>query len=384
MRPYSPHRIDAYESCKLYFKALYQDGMRDNVKSDAMLGGALFHRLAQKYYQHLIDTEQPTDISEINHIIQSNIRSEPMSVIDEYTQIFRTWAESQVINDGTWKNIGVEKRLALDADYTPVPIDNDDDWDSDKIFIRGIIDRLEVYGNDVIIRDYKTNYVVPSESELRNSLQAQIYPLLVVKAMDIIPNSITFVFEYVRFNISRSIDINPDMNNTETWLHNKAEEIENTVEYPATFCSMCEFCPVRGECPAMLKALNNNIQPPTNADEAVKLGETLLALERKVNDVKELMKLYISNHGSVRVGDQEYRQNISESYEFEDTEKFVNYMIDKGLDKSTIWQMLKVGKTNFEKAMKKAKMEEIIPNVVDEVGTPKITSRTQFYKVREK
>jgi RecB family exonuclease len=354
-----------------------------------MLGGALFHRLAQIYYRHLIETNQPNDIEVINPIIQNNIKTEPLAVIEEYTQIFRAWAERQSILEGTWDDILLEKRLAVDDEFHPVLIDSDDDWDSGSIFVRGVLDRLDII-NGITIRDYKTDHIIPSQEELSNSLQTKIYPILAweyLRETTTIPKpeTVRFVYEYVRFGVTREIEINMDQlyKYTPTWLINKAIAIEGTTEYQPTFCSHCESCPVRDTCPAIQKALSAEIKPAANPEEAIGLAESLIAYEQKIKDLKELLDLYIENHGSVRLTDREYRQKVSESYEFTDAKKLTEYLIGLGVEKDLIWQMLKAGKTDFERMMKKLKRAEEISAIVNEVGTPKFETRKQFYKVKE-
>jgi len=379
LKPYSPSRIETFDTCQFLGKSIYIDGMKKET-SDVMAGGGLFHRLAQKYYQHLIDTEQPSDIEMIESIIGANIESEPLLVIDEYGQMFRKWALSQFVGDGTWKNISTEKKMAVDEEFRPVPITNDEDWDAD-IFVRGIIDRLEMREIPTII-DYKTNHVLPSEKEMENSLQTRIYPMLVLKNLGIV-SEVRVIFEFVRFGVSREIIVTPEqIASIEPWLKKKAAEIEGIKEYTATMNSRCEYCPAKTVCPAMKKALENDICMPSSEDGAVKLAETLIAWQEKVKSATEYLKMYISNHGVVTVGDQEYKQKVSESYEFQDAKMFVDFLIEKGIDKAAIWSMLSVGKTDFEKSMKKLKIAELIPDVVDKIGTPKISTMTKFYKVK--
>jgi len=231
--------------------------------------------------------------------------------------------------------------------------------------------------------DYKTNHAIPSEKEMENSLQTRVYPLLISKEFGI-NTQIKVVYDFVRFNKQMEFIVYPEQyKSIEAWLIKKAEEIENTTEYAATFCSRCEYCGSRVDCPAIKKALeNDNIIMPVGESDAVSLAETLIALQGKVKEVTKLLKLYLQNHPGIIVGDQEYMQKVSESYEFQDPEKLVILMKEKGIAKEYIWQALTASKTSFEKAMKRAKMIEIASEIAEEVGTPKVSTRTQFYKVK--
>jgi len=383
MRPYSTTRIEHFDNCKYSWKKTYIDGIKRS-SNDYMQGGALFHRLANQYIQHLIKTGQPTDIEAIEPIINNNIGKETFGVIDGYSELFRSWAQNQYIFNDHEISIYTEMKIAVDADFCPVGISNEDDWESDKIFLRGIIDRINLDDYNVEIIDYKTYYSIPSDKELEESLQTKIYPLLVAKILDVRDKIIKMVYEFVRFGIKKEFIIDPgQFDKTEAWLRKKAEEIENTKEFEATFCEYCSYCGVKDSCPAMKRALaNEDIYMPTNEAEAVKLAESLLAIQEKEKAIANFLKLYITEYGPVRIGDQEYRQNINESYEFENTERFVDILKTKGVPKEYIWQMLSVTKTDFEKIMKKAKMADRIKEIVDEVGTPKISTMTKFFKVK--
>ena len=372
-RPYSASRIKHWIDCQ-YSCAAHYIG---NIKQEdvgVMLGGSLFHRLAHDYMQHLIQTEQPTDIEAVNSIIAKGIKAEPIGVVDEYSGLFREWAPGQCNNGG---KVMLEKKLAVDDNFQA-----NDMWDSPDVFFRGVIDKLILDDIPTVI-DYKTNHVIPSEKEMENSLQTRVYPLLVSKTFGI-NTQIRVVYDFVRFNRQMEFIVYPEQYKAiEAWLKKKGEEIESTTEYTATFCSRCEYCGSRADCPAIKKALkNDNIIMPTGEADAVSLAETLIALQGRTKEITKLLKLYLQNHESITVGDQRYMQKVSESYEFHDLEKLVNLMKERGIAKEYIWQALTASKTNFERALKKAKMIEIAPEIVEEVGTPKIATRTQFYKVK--
>lgn len=378
MKPYSASRIRHFDDCNYSWKCHYVDGVAQE-SADVLLGGSLFHRLAHDYVQHLMRTEQPTDIEAINSIVTKGIKAEPISVVDEYSDLFREWAPGQYNGGG---KVMVEMKLAVDDNFQAINSNSDEVWNSKDVFFRGIVDKLILDDIPTVI-DYKTNHAMPSEKEMENSLQTRVYPLLVSKTFGI-NTQIRVVYDFVRFNKQMEFVVYPEQyKEIEAWIVKKVEEIENTVEYKATFCSRCEYCGSRVDCPAIKKALeNDNIIMPGGEADAVSLAETLIALQGKVKEVTGLLKLYLQNHGNITVGDQQYMQKVSESYEFQDPEKLVTLMKEKGIAKEYIWQVLTASKTSFERALKKAKMIEIAPEIVEEVGTPKISTRTQFYKVK--
>jgi len=380
MRPYSPNRFSHWDDCQFSWAAHYKDKIKQKDVS-VMMGGGLFHRLAHKYDQHLLDTDQPTDIEMIEPLIKKHCGTEPLDVIDEYSDIFRYWAPTQNIQDRN--NIYLEQRLAVDENFNSIMITDDKSWDSKDVFCRGIIDRLDI--RDIpVIKDYKTNHVIPSDDELENSLQTRIYPMLVAKEFNI-TTEIRVIYEFVRYGVQKEFTVYPEQyQNITEWIQKKAAEIEAAREYEATFCSRCEYCPVRDGCPAMKRALDvEDIIMPTNEFEAIALGETFIALREKGKAVESLLKIYLQNHGSIPVGDQEYRQSVSNSYEFNNVENLVNVLISKGISKPDVWGMLGCTKTNFEKVMKRLKLKDMIDEVIDELGTPKISTMTKFYKVKK-
>jgi len=376
LRPYSSSRIRHFDDCNYSWKRHYVDGVAQK-SADVLLGGSLFHRLAHDYVQHLLQTDQPTDIEAINGIIVKGIKAEPIGVVDEYSGLFRNWAPGQC-NNGD--EVMLELKLAVDDTFQAMV---GDVWDCPDVFFRGIVDKLIL--NDIpTVIDYKTHNAIPSEKEMENSLQTRVYPMLVSKTFGI-NTQIRVVYDFVRFGKQMEFTVYPEQyKEIEAWLIKKAEEIENTTEHKATFCSRCEYCGSRADCPAIKKALeNDNIIMPGGEADAVSLAETLIALQGKVKEVTGLLKLYLQNHGNITVGDQQYMQKVSDSYEFQDPEKLVALMKERGIAKEYIWQALTASKTSFERAMKKAKMIEIAPEIVEEVGTPKISTRTQFYKVKQ-
>lgn len=379
MKPYSVSRIELWDKCKYVFKRHYVDGVPTGT-NNVMLGGRLSHFLNAKYTGHLINTEQPSDIEMIPKIAKDTKEPIPFAIIDEYTKLFKQWAETFQLQN--FIDVSVERRLALDINYNPVIVNTDEFWNSKKVFVRGIIDFLDIGEGKIV--DYKTNHTIPPKREMESSLQTRLYPLLVSKNFDI-DYEITVVYDFVRYGHKMEFIVKPEQYmSVEDWLKNKAEEIESEVDFKPTICSYCEYCSVKNECPAIKKALNNDeILFPENQEGAVNLSNTLLGLQERAKEIVSILKEYVDVHGSVNTGDIEYRQNISESYEINDCKALVNLLKTRGVEDQFIWQILSASKKNIESVLKKAKVRELIEVVKEELAENTVKTRYGFYKVKK-
>lgn len=152
----SKSRISTFKWCPLKYKKNYIDGIRDNSPNHSLAIGTRFHAFADTLIKVVTDKEIP--YSRWYELIHPDY--------SEYEKEMLTWFIDQEIDRLSEFNFDIDKWKPAATEYKVV---------NHKYGLRGIIDRIDIIDDLMIINEYKT-----SKSIIDQNLQQEFgfYKLL--------------------------------------------------------------------------------------------------------------------------------------------------------------------------------------------------------------
>jgi len=397
--PISPTRMKAMD-CPYYFCQKYVEREEDDDTSapQYLLMGKLFHEVIEKYNKLLFKNRLNSD-SELFEKIFMTVWDEnkyiPESKYEEIKDVLTSFVETHVFDferalaqcascggfsvsshdcaDCGGKDIkGGEIELALDWNLLQTQ------WMAEDVWLRAKLDRVDIYPESslCVITDYKTGYYIPSETELKHSLQSIIYPFA-MKALNQSLERFKVVFHYIRWNKKKEIEFegNNWFHAVETRLKNFTERITKKVIDPDTEwppivgenCAICQF-----ECPL----LERGIQPMKTLDQARDTGMQIQALDKKRKELLESLKVWTkATEEMVDIGIGVYGWHPSETLRGLKADRIAEFCLKKGIDLN---QLLSVDLKRIKKLE-----EDDIKNEILSMAKITTSSKFQFKKSEE-
>lgn len=287
-----------------------------------------------------------------------------------------------------------EQKMAIDNDGNAV------DFFDRASKLRGVADKIDFYGDSLIVTDYKSSRSMLSEDEMARDMQTKIYVYLVLKALGINSDNITGLSEvisridYIRFNkcveykVSGHDAIRRLLHEAETWVGatiesilKEAEKKENVFKPERnSFCTSCDigelgYCNLYNNIAEGVKDIEQMlISTPQDCEKAWKQYEKNSIENRRLqSDCKNFMKMY---DGPVSV-DNTARLNfyVKEDEKY-DLAKMIDVLTDNyDITLETIIAYASISKENFKKVMKKTRVD--IKDEHKELFT-KIVKKSEF------
>lgn len=288
------------QGCLARYKAIYIDGI-DDVSVHALRGIA-YHKVKHKYVLALIENQVPQDFELAKEAFRSGIAAAqtPSHLIPEVRQLWDFCAEKF--------ELPLERFVAAEEKQTSGAL----------VFTPDLVlahpDR-----NELEIIDDKTWWHSLTEVEAKLSFQSRYY---IRHAMARWPNfaSYRFTFAFVRFNRFVSVVFTPDELDQ---LDREVEASIATIEeakrinhWPAVAGPACTYCELR--CPLVDQAITMP-KRLEKMEQAVQLGEWVLAAEQMLKSAKKALKQYSSGSGPVNVNGVEWanRPVLNRAYPIE-------------------------------------------------------------------
>lgn len=310
MMTYSYSKFRKYGECPAAFKAAYIDHI-PSEPSPELLRGNMVHRIISAYLLHLRENHLRTDITEMETIAEQvfydpTVRREcPISddAWEEVAGLADTFARTANIGPAFARS---EMKMAVDHDLQPWP------YEDPNVFIRAILDRLDLDGERAVIYDYKTGY----HAEF-NKLQAEVYCYMVFKNYPQV-NIIIPIFHHIPVAVEkRGEEVGRDrLDGLEKKLRKMAAMIQADKEFAPTPGAACDDCPY--PCPAKQSGLASI----ANDDGARAIAEDLILLDKQKKDKEKMLRDWCNRRGFVEVNGLVYGFHVSESQEFNDVGEF--------------------------------------------------------------
>jgi len=358
------HGGDAHGGCPFAFKLIRIDKI-PRVTAEPLLIGQMLHELAAKYLNRLISQGLQTDWAWAQQITP---KEAPADVLEVWPRAYENFILPPV------ENPGVELQLAFNRAWEPC------EYHAPEVFFRMVLDFTFLQGGLAVIKDWKSNRAVIEIDPEHIPLQLRIYGWGARRTRYPDAQEILLQLHFLRYGAEREILLTPgDLDTVPAELEAKIAIIEAEKYFDPTPGSFCGWCGVTSHCPVMAQALvPANVLYPVNHEDAVKAATLLLAIEEMGKAIKNHLKAWVTEYGSITVGNVIYGPSSSVSYDL-DPEQVVNDLLAQGVEPSQVWPMLSLTKTSLDRGLKKLKRKELLDGILGQYQA-KTVEKVGFHK----
>jgi putative RecB family exonuclease len=364
-------RLDTYSRCPLAYKARYLDPQiygADCIKplpdplSPALLGN-LCHRSLELAGQVLLQARH-----------KGRLFRHQRLVLDCLSQAFQEHpqAAGQLVADAQailveYLKAGdfyADQILGLEWPFELVLEEPDGD-----ILLVGFIDRLEVTPEGVVkIRDYKTNRMLYTKDELRQSLQASIYEIAVreSEALAVTPDTaVDFDFIMLRHGtIQRTRRTESDLQLAVHQIVTLVRRCERSTRFDPQLNKYCAYCDHKTRCSLWREVVERGLpQAHVNPRDLSAIGieyERMTSASKilysRKEELSDLMKIHLIGHEQIETPTHLFRTNASNETTFLDAHQVAS-LLARAYNRSLAAVLRRIGrisKTEFDAVMKDA------------------------------
>jgi PD-(D/E)XK nuclease superfamily protein len=348
-------RLDSFENCPLGFKAKYIDKVPEPKHYLALLGG-FFANWSKSYIDHLVETRQASDMARGVSLLEEQWKArgehKEFKMLSEAVRFEARELVDGFLGSHTFEParvLGTELDVALDERWEMT------DWFSKEAFFRAKLDLATLPASDngkvVGITDYKTGFAAWSEEETKNSSQLRRYTVAMRSFM---PDADRFdvTLDFVRSGVVRGpYPFEPEVAEEEkasiVSISDRIESALKTGKWEPTPGAGCQFCPIFDKCPKRDEALTFRV--PQTDEEAVRATQRLIMLETESKGLKEKLKVYAAEHGTVITNGMQYGASKTERVTY-DLDELTKWAVAFGLSPL---RLLKSDNELIEKTLKK-------------------------------
>ncbi len=364
-------RADRFTSCRFAFKHDYpQDGtVVPENQSLPLLGGKYFHQLAEEWgkAQAAEPALKPDEL--MNTLVATHPKGLPFEVYDDIKGVFLAWTERTVLEFPD--KCRFELVLAFNRAWEPV------EWDADDVFLRMVIDRVDLINTPTRIIDYKTTRALQTAKKL----QQLTYAFGLNLALGDDHRDFEVGEQYVRFPrvpIKFATLTYEDYRGIGDYYLGLDAEIEANEDWAPTINSWCGLCDHTGICPKYKDEIAGTDLDVTTMEQAQRLAEKQFVADARSKDVKKILKAFAEVHGSLKFGDQEYGPKVSPGVEWNDLKGLAEFV--KEHHDVDLWPYLGLTSTSFKK-IKALKADDIRTGLVLAYGEITSSQKFTFHKV---
>jgi len=349
--------------CPFRFNALRIAKTYKEPETDAMIVGAAFAKLTDRYRKHCFIAHNQCDTEALLKIageIRGTLAADQSDAFGEIVERFKD-SEFAVIPPAehvSWWS--TEYQVAYDADLHPIL--HPDAWFDKGAAFRAVADFVYRSGPDLYVIDDKTGRGTPDPWQLK------IYAALLPRAIGCSPDRVVCIFNNI-LGKKEVIEFFPaDLYDVDEKLKARMAEINAWTEFPARACDACKWCSVPGcsirqDVATALEThpktpilkIPDSITMPLEADHALLF---VLFAESIVDQVKDLLRAYVESNGPVTAGGKIAKLKPSESWKATHVEKIVKTLAAYGVPVNQIWDSLSITESAIEKIMKKNKLQD--------------------------
>lgn len=341
---YSYTALSLYEQCPHRYRIERVEG-RKPAPTRPLLVGQAVHAAIAAYLRHLQAERLATDVTWADAALDEAARE--VAALDS-----DGWAEVGEVFRGFVLAYAFEpERIAEVEKREAIPLAGDEFW--------AVIDLLEITDGTPRLRDWKTNWNVPTPAETDRDFQLRCYAWAVHRLYGY--EEVECVLEYVRHGVSRSVVVGPEeIERTEKRLLGIIEKLQTEqdwVPHPGHYCS---WCPWAAECPA---------GADTGGDPAAMAGR-ILVLESELKALRQQLAAWCAENGLLEVGGEVfgYLSPKDGSWTVTDKAAFSAALSSLGYDP---WEYLSVNGTKL-RSLRTAKKHAaawaaVMPYVAQEV-----------------
>lgn len=372
--------------CPFRFRVLRIDRSYKEPETEALQVGSEVARLLQDYRNTCIIRGLRNDAS----FFDANKELIPEPLRERVWKLIKAFIASEFVNvpiGPKWMH--VEGKFAFDSDLKFLGTTKDA-WLSPRVAFRSVADfcYYDPAAGELVIIDDKTGFGEPDELQLR--LYAHLiriawmhYHNSIAQGMQL--QKVRCVFNNLATQSKQELEFEPgETNGMREIILERIREVNAMTEWPARVCSMCKWCSVPG-CEnresarqALVTAeaspvisIPEKIELPADAEKAllfVSFAEDVVAR------VKDLLKVWVEEHGPVSHGGKIAQFSDRESWKPVDLARLCKALIAYGATPELVWNNLSLTKSALETVVKKAKLEPKLPFI--EAMVEKKSSKT--------
>lgn len=363
--------------CPFRFNALRIAKTFKEPETDPMRVGSSVHECLEKYLKHCFSAGVETDYEWLSKY------SFPDDIADKCSPMIETFRDRMgftVPIAARWR--AIEGKAAYNDFLLPLP--GDDGWFSKQAAFRAVVDFAYVYGDTLYVVDWKTGRGDP------DPFQTEIYAYLIPKLLpDAFRNQasqnqvtrVACVFGELAKGRMTTAGEFPVGDGVGQETHQKIvewiEKVNAWTEFPAVACDQCRWCRVP-DCPVRSGVgqaiVDREAKPrapvlsiPTQikcAPDAEKAVQFVAFAERIIDQVKDLLRDWVEEHGPVSSGGKiaELRENAP--WKAGDVEKILKLLLAYGIPKSDVLSALSVSESSLKSLLKKQKLMDRLPMVL--------------------
>lgn len=234
----SPSRLSTFLDCGLLYKFKYVDKLGD-TSGQAAVNGTAIHEALEYLYQE--EAGQRTLSRSLVFLAR---------VIEDWPKVTAFVPEPETCQERVWNLFDLEDPTTVNAQRTEM--DMLLPWYDDNE-LRGIIDRVDVEGNDYVIVDYKSGKAPGEKYMDAKLLGVKFYAMMGLKAFGKLPSQVRLLFLGTPQTVS--VDVTPAM---ARGIENKAIAAVDAIErgdFKAKLGQGCTFCNFKDQCPTWQKSL---------------------------------------------------------------------------------------------------------------------------------
>jgi hypothetical protein len=354
--PQKPWRFSATAAemaadCMYAFSQRYELGTQE-IPGRPLHVGRLLAMTVERYQLHCFEQRVPSDVTEILAIARKVYaeagQGAGLDVLDEVLRVCEQYVESF--------NLDLDRLAGVEMWLPPAGIE--------PLLLAGreVVGKVDQLGFDddgrlAIVTDQKSNWAVPSEHEIRQSMQSRLYPVLIFHSFPDV-EEVEIRFEFIRWGQVRIVRFTRAEAELERQkLEALSAQMQKPGARPATPGERCAYCGYVSVCPVFKTARASGVFiVPTNEEEAHKVHETVLVLKAGLDQRRAALRAFTKEHGPIETGGERAGYFVSESRRVL-AKKFREWAPANGIDPD---EFLVVPPRELEQLMKKRKSLEPI------------------------
>jgi len=332
--------LNLFDQCPLRYKIERVEKRRAEPTAPLLIGSAVHAGIAA-YVRHLQAENLQTDITWSGQALEAAAaamkkegRNLDADEWEEVGRIFQAFIASHMFDPSQIAEVEKMERIPLNG-----------------LQFWAVIDLLESVDGQARVRDWKTNWKVPSQAEVSQDFQLRCYAWAVHRLYGY--DEVLCDLEFVRHGAIRSVLVGPDdIAGTETRILDTIAKIEAETDWAPTPGSHCTYCPWSSECTAGEQKGEN--------PEA--LAGRILVLEAQLREAQAKLKAYCNEHGPVVVGGEVfgYLPPKDGGWTVTDKPAFAAALDSHGLDP---WDYFNVNSTKLKSIRTAKKWAHVLADV---------------------
>lgn len=372
----SPSKIQTLQCPHRYLQIYVKNADPVGVEAEELALGQLVHEVAAVYVNHLAANNRQTDLDALAAYADAAWAGRPFRVHDAARPSFELFIDNlgNVVFDPQ-AIVETELRFAFDKHWKVRT------WASDEVAWGGIVDVLSIHGSGADSTASAIDWTTAAISGvfgLKKDLQLRHYGLLIYKAYGIAKVKIETIS--LRTGSRKVVELDEnDHAETERRLNDERARLERFMALderfpwpasPGVECGICQLaCPAYdrsklGEVPIRFQTV----------EEARGALAEVIAIERRVDALKDRLKAWTGFHGAVEVGGIEALMKPQEKRTYPVKEVFTQ-LVDADRDP---WKVLSITKTTLNRELKK---DPELLKAVNALATVKTGERFTIKKI---